>query len=283
MSEPKVRVSVIIPCFNHGQFIKDAIASVESCQDKTYEIIIVNDGSTEPCTVETLQSLEKRGYFVINQSNLGLSAARNSGIEVAKGDYILPLDSDNKIRPEYICKSIDILDKNPDVGVVYGDANYFGGKTGLWKVQDFNLHQLLLRNCFDACAVFRKSIWLKYKYDESMRLGWEDWDFWLGVAEAGWKFCYVPEVLFDYRVRDGSMVSQCKLPENRKILNEYVAQKHASLLRSEFENLLKNHQQAIAKNKNLTQELKHLKKLMSFSFISHAYKLYQIVRRLSLS
>lgn len=280
MLEDRVRLSVVIPCFNHGQFIMDAVTSVETCQEKAYEIIIVNDGSTDPYTLEVMQNLEQKGYFVINQKNAGLSAARNSGIEAARGEYILPLDSDNKIRPNYISKGIEILDQFPDVGVVYGDANYFGEKTGLWKMQGFDLRQLLLSNFIDACAVFRKSIWLNYKYDDSMRLGWEDWDFWLGVAGAGWKFYYVPEILFDYQVRTGSMVSQCKIPENQKILNEYVAQKHASLLKSEYKKLLVDHKRVLASNQALNRELEELKRFMSFGCIIYLYKLNQIFGKL---
>src|SRR5437899_68511 len=95
-------VSVIIPCFNHGEFLMDAVHSVEECARTLYEIIIVNDGSTDPPTVQLLKDLEEKGYNIINQNNQGLAAARNNGIAAATANYILPLDADNKIRPEYI-------------------------------------------------------------------------------------------------------------------------------------------------------------------------------------
>ncbi|MGL5195420.1 MAG: glycosyltransferase family A protein, partial [Chroococcales cyanobacterium] len=118
----KIAVSVIIPCYNQGEFVLEAIASVESCQDPVYEILIVNDGSTSPVTQKVLTYLEKKGYQVIHQSNQGLAAARNTGIKKAQGRYILPLDADNKIKPDYITEAVAILDEHPEVGVVYGNA-----------------------------------------------------------------------------------------------------------------------------------------------------------------
>ncbi|KAB8330881.1 glycosyltransferase family 2 protein [Scytonema tolypothrichoides VB-61278] len=239
MQSTHIRLSVIIPCFNHGKFIMDAISSVEECQEKVYEIIIVNDGSTDPYTCEVMEQLKKKGYSVVEQENLGLSAARNSGIKLAKGEYILPLDSDNKIRQNYILKGIQILDNFPEVGVVYGDAEYFGEKSGLWKVPEFDLRMLLLGNYIDACAVFRKSVWVNCGYydTEMPKIGYEDWNFWLDVAKNGWKFYHISEVLFDYRVRAGSMVSACNIPENQKLLIQYVTNKHSDILREEYKKL----------------------------------------------
>ena len=239
MQTTQVSLSIIIPCFNHGKFIMDAISSVEECQEKVYEIIIVNDGSTDPYTCEVMEQLKKKGYFVVEQENLGLSAARNTRIKLAKGQYILPLDSDNKIRPNYIFKGIEILDKLPEVGVVYGDAEYFGDKSGLWKVPEFDLRLLLLGNYIDACAVFRKSVWEDCGYydTEMPKIGYEDWNFWLDAAKNGWKFYHIPEVLFDYRVRAGSMVTNCNIPENQRLLIQYVANKHSDILREEYQKL----------------------------------------------
>lgn len=234
-----IRLSVIIPCFNHGGYIMDAIKSVEACQSQIYEIIIVNDGSTDTLTCDVMRQLEQDGYQVINQVNQGLGAARNTGIGMAKGEYILPLDSDNKIRPDYIYKSIEILDRYPKIGVVYGNAEYFGEKTGLWEVPDFDLPLLVLRNYIDACAVFRKSTWESCGYyDTKMPMcGYEDWDFWLSIAQKGWEFHHIPEVLFDYRVRSGSMITICIKSDNQKRLVDYIYNKHIDLVKLEL-NLL---------------------------------------------
>jgi len=236
----KIAVSVIIPCYNQGEFVLEAIASVESCQDKVYEILIVNDGSTSPVTQKVLTYLQEKGYQVIDQSNQGLAAARNTGIKKARGRYILPLDADNKIKPAYITQSIEILDEHPEVGVVYGNAELFGEKTGIVEVPDFDINRLVAGNYIDACAVFRRMVWQDcggYDSHIPQKLGYEDWDFWLGIAEKGWQFHHISEVMYEYRFRVNSMVSACNLPENRRELFRYICSKHIGLYATNFANI----------------------------------------------
>jgi glycosyltransferase involved in cell wall biosynthesis len=91
-TQKSIRVSVIIPCFNDGEFLEKAIASVQACPDPIYEIIIVNDDSTDPFTLEVLSRLRSRGYHIIDRKNQGPAAAsRNTAIRAAVGNYILPL------------------------------------------------------------------------------------------------------------------------------------------------------------------------------------------------
>ncbi|NJL77040.1 MAG: glycosyltransferase [Saprospiraceae bacterium] len=220
-------LSIIIPCYNHGIYIRDAVASVKLYSGaRQVEIIIVNDGSTDDYTKAVLQELSNEGCRVIHQENKGLGAARNTGIRNATGRYILPLDSDNKIYSDYIDKSIAVLDATPTIGVVYGDAMYFGGKAGRWIVGDFEIRKLFDFNFIDACAVYRKQIWEELGgYDENMpAMGSEDWEFWMRVAMRGWQFYYIPEVLFEYRVRGDSMVHQDTKPNYDKIV-EYIFSK----------------------------------------------------------
>lgn len=238
-----IKLSVVIPCYNHGEFILQAIASVESCQEKVYEILIINDGSTDPLTQKVLQALSDRGYQVIHQENQGLAIARNHGISLAKGRYILPLDSDNKIRPNYITKAIEILDNQPEVGVVYGNFEFFGGVTGIKEVPEFDINRIVRGNYIDACAVFRKTVWQDAGgYDDKIpeQLGYEDWDFWLSVAEKGWHFYHIDEVLFDYRLRSYSMVSRCNIPEKRWELFRYISTKHIGLYQTNFAHIFAN-------------------------------------------
>jgi glycosyltransferase involved in cell wall biosynthesis len=236
----KIAVSVIIPCYNQGEFVLEAIASVESCQDPVYEILIVNDGSTSPVTQKVLTYLQEKGYQVINQSNQGLAAARNTGIKKAQGRYILPLDADNKIKPAYITEAVAILDEHPEVGVVYGNAELFGEKTGIVEVPDFDINRLVAGNYIDACAVFRRTVWQDcggYDSQIPQKLGYEDWDFWLGVVEKGWQFHHVSEVMYEYRFRENSMVSACNIPENRRELFRYICSKHIGLYATNFANI----------------------------------------------
>jgi glycosyltransferase involved in cell wall biosynthesis len=246
-SSQPIILSVVIPCYNQGEYLLEAIASVEACLDLVYEIVIVNDGSTDPVTVNVMRYLKEQGYSILNQENQGLSSARNNGIEKSQGRYILALDADNKIRPDYITKGIDVLDHNPDVGVVYGKPEWFGEGQRSWEIPEkFDAGRLILGNYIDACAVFRKSLWEDCGgYDSNMLLGWEDWDLWLSALERGWKFHYIPEVLFDYRVRIGSMAIACSFPENRGRLMHYICLKHASLYVTRFPQIIRDREEQI--------------------------------------
>lgn len=233
-----IAVSVLIPCYNHGEFILDAIASVETCQKPIYEIIIIDDASTDELTKQTITYLKEQGYKVIqNPENSGLAASRNKGVQAANGRYFLPLDADNRIRSEYITKSVKILDKHSEIGIVHGYAELFGEKTGVWEFPQVNLSQILAGNQIDACAVIRKQVWEDCGgYDPKIpeQLGYEDWDFWLSALEKQWQFYRIPEVLFEYRFRHDSMVSACNLPENRRKLVKYISNKHLRLYKAHF-------------------------------------------------
>jgi len=202
-----VDVSVITPCYDQGAFLIDAIASVERHAPPNCELIVVNDGSQDPRTLEILDRLKQSGYFVFDQKNAGLSAARNRGIGLARGRYVLPLDDDNRIREGFLQAAITALDSHPRVGIVYSDRQDFGWYHKTQLVPEFDLFSLLKLNFIDACAVLRKQVWLDCGgYDTDFR-ALEDWEFWIHAAEIGWQFHHLPLVGFDYRVRPGSMVS----------------------------------------------------------------------------
>jgi glycosyltransferase involved in cell wall biosynthesis len=202
------KVSIVIPCFNHGEMLRETLESVERARNANLaEVIIVNDGSTDPTTCAYFEELSHSAYKVIHQPNRGLGPARNTGIKAAQGEFILPLDSDNYIREPYLNSGVNVLLERPDVGVVYGDAEYFGEELGRWRVGAFDLRRLVKGNYIDACALYRRAIWESVGgYDEAMPwMGWEDWDFWLRVALRGWGFQHLDGVAFDYRVRSGQM------------------------------------------------------------------------------
>lgn len=228
------KISVIIPVYNLGKYLQEAITSVTSYKDDSvYELIIVNDGSTDEQTLQLLNSLEAEGYQVINQENLGLAAARNNGIKVAKGDYILPLDADNKLRHNYFDRSIDIFESDSNVDVVYGDKQYFGENSNTVVVDDFSFPQLCSYNYIDACACFRKSVWSEIGgYDENMPvMGLEDWDFWLRTSLNGFGFYHLREVSYDYRVRSDSMIYGT-MKKKEELLNYILGKKELRVVKS---------------------------------------------------
>jgi glycosyltransferase involved in cell wall biosynthesis len=235
------KVSIVIPCFNQGAMLREALASVEQVRNANLlEVIIVDDGSSEAETTRILDEAAKAGYSIVSQPNRGPGAARNTGIRLAKGEFILPLDSDNRLRDVYLKEGVFLLKNNPSIGVIYTDADYFGEMTGRWHVPEFNLLSLIRMNFIDACALYRKKLWEDVGgYDEQMPpIGLEDWDFWLRVASHGGSFVHLPKIGFDYRVRRDSMIVKAR-PHAAELTN-YIFGKpemgHYKLLR-EIEDL----------------------------------------------
>lgn len=233
------KTSIIITCYNLGNYLEEAIANIKDYPpSEDYEVILVNDGSTDEVTIQILKAIEQedKSVFVLHQPNMGLAKARNNGIKLAKGKYIIPLDADNKLRPEFIKQTIVILDSNKEVDVVHGDAQLFGNKNSVWKGKPFDIAEMVLNNYIDACAGFRKSVWKELGgYDENMPvMGFEDWDLWLRMAVRGHQFQYVEAIFFDYRVRDNSMLSDAW--KMRPLLLDYIFNKkelkHLSPLRN---------------------------------------------------
>jgi glycosyltransferase involved in cell wall biosynthesis len=199
------RLSVIVPCRDDGDYLIDAVASVERNAPADTEVIVVDDGSTEPRTRQVLASLGEAGHRVLEGPHSGLSAARNLGIAASSGDYFLPLDADNRLLPGFAAEAVALLDADPGAGVVYGDRREFGTRRGDVLVPELDLPPLLWSNYIDACAVVRRAVWSAVGGYDVALTEWEDWDFWLGAAERGWRFAHLPRPTFEYRVRPDSM------------------------------------------------------------------------------
>jgi len=224
-----VDLSVVIPCFELGELLVEAVASVERSAAGSCELIVVDDGSRQPRTLEVIAALRERGYHVISQPNSGLAAARNRGIAAARGRYILPLDADNRLAPGFIAAAVRVLDAQPEVGVVYGDRLDFGARSGRRRIPELDLPELLWANFIDACAVYRREIWEACGGYDAGALVWEDWELWISAAERGWRFHRLPEVTFEYRVRPNSMLAMADREGIRRPVREHVYRKHRAL------------------------------------------------------
>ncbi|MEO6191543.1 MAG: glycosyltransferase [Thermoanaerobaculia bacterium] len=221
-----VDLSVVIPCFELGELLVEAVASVERSAAGSCELIVVDDGSRQPRTLEVIAALRERGYHVISQPNSGLAAARNRGIGEARGRYILPLDADNRLAPGFIAAAVHVIDAQPEVGVVYGDRLDFGARSGRQRIPEVDLPELLWANTIDACAVYRREIWeASGGYDAGAAV-WEDWELWISAAERGWRFHRLPEVAFEYRVRPGSMLDLAGQQQRWRTAFGHVYRKH---------------------------------------------------------
>ena len=195
-------VSVIVPVYNSEKYIAEALESILASDYADIEVICVDDGSQDK-SLEILQkyALVDSRVRVYSQQNSGACVARNYAISLAKGEFILPVDSDNKITSTFISRAMAVMLSDAEVKVVAPRAMYFGDKSGEWKLPPFSLNLLARKNIVDTCALFRKSDWERvggYCAEIKTR---EDWAFWIAILKDGGKVVHLPEIEFFYRVR----------------------------------------------------------------------------------
>ena len=204
-------VSVVIPCYNLGQFLDEAVDSVlaQTCQD--FEILVVDDGSTDPLTSAMLASYARPKTRVIRMPHRGLAAARNAGIEQAEGRYLCALDADDRLRPEFLERTLGVLENNPQLTFCSTWLRTFGEEEWDWTPARCDIPTLLWENTVLTAALVRRDAVVELGgYDTGMpEQGDEDWDLWLRLAADGRTGTILREVLFDYRRRAGSMSRTC--------------------------------------------------------------------------
>lgn len=196
------KVSVIMPCYNDGKYIMEAIDSIVKQTYQNWELIIVDDGSDDEETKRIINEIQNPKIKVFHTEHLRPAGARNYGIQKAEGTYILPVDSDDRIHEEYMEKAVKMIESNPRIGVVYCKAELFGEKSGSWNLPDYSFKHMLLDNIVFVTALFYKSDWEKVGgFNTSMAQGMEDYDFWLSILGLEREICQIPEVLFYYRIK----------------------------------------------------------------------------------
>lgn len=225
------KLSIIIPCYNSEATLENTLKSVMNQFFEEWEVLIINDGSVDNTENIGLRwsNVDKRIKYY-SKSNEGLGKARNFGIHKAEGEYILPLDSDNLVEQNFSKNAIEIFESNSDVGVVHGHAEYFGERSGIWNIDKFNLEKILVDNYIDACAIYRKELWLKSGgYDEGMPYqGFEDWEFWIALGVLNVRFHHLNMVTFKYCVSSNSMVRS--FTNDMAVLNrDYIVKKYCKL------------------------------------------------------
>jgi len=193
-------VSVIIPVHDDAEFIDEAIESVFNQTRSSFEIIVVNDGSTDAQSLEILDRLAWPRTTVISQPNRGLAAARNAGVRASSGAFIVPLDVDDALEPRFLEAQLEVLEANDSIAYTTTWSRLTGDVEAVWIPRPFNEYQILLSNSNVGCVVLRRSAFDSVGgYDEELRSGNEDWDLWVRLMAAGHTMVEIPEVLFRYR------------------------------------------------------------------------------------
>ena len=195
------RVSIVIPCFNAGETIGEAIESALSQTYADIEIVVVDDGSTDPVTLDVLAHAAWPRTRILHQGNAGPAAARNAAIQASLGEYILPLDADDRIEPTYVEKAMAAMQADPNVGIVYCKAMKFGAESGPWNLPAYTLRELVIDNVIFVTSLFRRADWEQVGgFSEALTLGVEDYDFWIKIVALGREVRQLEECLFHYRV-----------------------------------------------------------------------------------
>lgn len=223
------KVSVIIPCYKYAHYLKECVDSVKAQTYPVHEIIVVNDGSPD----NTSEVARELGVILVEKENGGLSSARNAGIKVATGDYIMCLDADDRLVPGAIEEHVKLM--VDDMTIAQCALMEFGERHLVMTPNpNTNLERVMQSNTIYCNAMFSKKAWeMSGGYDESetMRLGYEDWEYWLNLLSKG---CHVKTsdfIALRYRVHANNMTKETTWPNHQK-LYEYIFNKYRDLYES---------------------------------------------------
>lgn len=239
----EVLVSIIVPCYKQAHYLEESLQSVLDQNYSNWECIIVDDGSPDDTAKVASNWCEKDKRFkYFFQKNSGLPSARNSGIKISNGEYILPLDADDILHSDYLNKMVPILNLEYNIGIVscyrYFFVNNKNNITKEFKASGTNYRDLMFENQLMPSSIYRKKCWIEVGgYDETMNKGYEDWEFWISITKRGWEFKFVQEFLFYYRKSPYSMLVDTT-NNHSEAVRKYIFTKHKELYIENFENCM---------------------------------------------
>jgi glycosyltransferase involved in cell wall biosynthesis len=222
-------VSIVVPCYNPPAYLLEAVASARAQRGCAVELVLVDDGTNSPEGRQVLANARALVDLYIEQPNRGLAAARNAGFEAARHEWIIPLDADDVLEPDYAAAAGAALEAHPAAAFAFTDYRVFGTENYVERVPDYNLYQLLDRNVLTYAALIRKRDWAEAGgYDQAMApSGYEDWEFWLKLGARGRYGLHVPRVLFGYRKHGPSLLDTARAQHAK--LTAYIRAKHPEL------------------------------------------------------
>jgi glycosyltransferase involved in cell wall biosynthesis len=234
-----VQVSIIVPCYKQAHFLNQSLQSVLEQTYTNWECIIVNDGSPDDTENIAEKWCTKDSRFkYLKKENGGLSSARNTGIASCEGEYILPLDADDILHQDYLTLLVPELQQNPSLAIVSCYSNFFVENSSniihKQKPVGTTYHALLYENNMMATSLYHKKYWKEVGgYDENMKHGFEDWEFWIAITKKGREYKIIEEFLFYYRKSKKSMLIDT-LTNHIESNMEYVFKKHSEIYITQF-------------------------------------------------
>jgi glycosyltransferase involved in cell wall biosynthesis len=223
-------VTAVIPCFNHGSYLREAVDSLLAQPGGSPRVVVVDDGSTDELTRSELEALPG-GVSVIAQPNAGVAAARNRGFAESETRYVLFLDADDRLAAGALTVLRAPLDADTwgRLGFAYGHQRFFGELSGEFRFPPYDPYRLLDRHLIGPTALMRRELVLDTGgYDESFAL-YEDWELWVNALARGWRGLRVDAVTHEYRRTGGSKLSRDRR-EYRSFRRQLRA-KHSALYR----------------------------------------------------
>jgi glycosyltransferase involved in cell wall biosynthesis len=219
-------VTVVIPCFDYGEFLGEAVESALVQDGGPPRVIVVDDGSTDERTLQAFDQLPN-GVELLRRENAGVSAARNAGAAAAHTPLLLMLDADDRLRPGAVATLRAPLEAEPALGFAYGDAEFFGAWSGRLAFPDYDPYRLLYRSIVTATSLIRREVFEGVGGFDAELPGYEDWDLYLGALEQGRRGRRVPEVVLDYRRHESSRLSEDRRDYRRRY--RAIRAKHPAL------------------------------------------------------
>ncbi len=220
-------VAVIVPCFNYAKYLDECLISVIGQTYKANEIIVVDDGGSDNCE-EVCKKYPQVTYF--RKENGGLSSARNYGIERCTSNYIMCLDADDKLTPAALEEHVKLL--TDDMTIAQNALMEFGERHTInIPNPQTSLQRIMQSNTIYCNAMYPRKAWVEVEgYDESetMRAGYEDWEFWIRCLAKGYKVNVSDFIALRYRCHQGQMTQATAWPKRQKLYN-YIYKKHIDL------------------------------------------------------
>jgi glycosyltransferase involved in cell wall biosynthesis len=216
-------VSVVIPTYNYGKCVLDAIGSVHAQTYPHIEVIVVDDESTDLETIAVLDAIRNPRVRVIRQLNQGLAQTRNNGAAAARGEYLMFLDCDDRLERHAVALLLYALQSNPSCAYAYPYQRFFGDQELVWEAQSFNAYDLLWSNHPTVCSLMRRSAFDQAGgYKPEFVRGGEDWELYLRLSGRGCYGVCVPAPVFEYR-RHGTSMSHSAKERERFLDNQILA------------------------------------------------------------
>ena len=256
------KISVIVPCYNQGKYLAEALDSVINQTLSDWECIIVDDGSTDDSAeiAKLYVEKDKRIHYVFQQ-NSGPSAARNRGVNLTSAPLLFFLDGDDIIDKVLLEEGFNYMYSHPNCILYYTGAEYFGNRKGEFVLRYSSYRDLLIANSIDCACIVRRNDFNRIKgFDEQLR-GYEDWEFFIRLLYHNDTIYKEPKLLFHYRVTDSatSVNFQAKAKNEEKTM--YIYRKH-----------IDKYEEYYGTPFNVTREFNRLSKQLNGILNSNSYK-----------